>query len=268
VVKDIYNKIAENYDKDIFGIFHSTRELVSDQFQSFLPKVIESATDFAVGTGTIFLEMMSYFEIKQMYGNDISSGMLEIARKKIGPKLRTICDDLANIHSHVNDESQDLVLCHYVFSYCDLDSTVESAWRVLKPGGYCSIVTTTKKNFEELYLERFPLTSKLLNVNYWLESVYTPKNHEELLQRVTSKGLKVVESRQLKKEVTFRSYKDVKQWAYDSGWVASYFETYTYLKYFVTRMYFAISRVLFYPLYPVKASTDISIILLQKPLKD
>ncbi len=265
MVTDIYNKLAEQYDDDVFGIFESTRVLIAQQLKEHLPNQIGSAVDFAIGTGNALLELTEYRNIDKLYGNDISPKMLEIAQNKFGSKLKVFCDDLANIRSHLSDESQDLVLCHYVFSYCELEPTLTSAYQVLRPGGYCSIVTTTKKNFSELFTEHFPKSAKLLNISKWLGKVSTPDDHDDLLKRIKKCGFDLVDEKNLRKIVLFESYADVRKWTYNSGWVATYFEKYTWAKYFVTRVYFAFSRVIFYPLYPVQVSTDISVVLVKKP---
>lgn len=138
---------------------------------------VECALDLALGTGNSFIDLERYIYIKHRTGNDISSEMLKQAESKIKGRIRLICEDAKNIQSHIPANSQDLILCHYLFSYLDINEIFHTAFKLLKPDGVLSMATTTKKNLLELSTGRFSMTGKLFRVTKHLSMVETPQNH-------------------------------------------------------------------------------------------
>ena len=54
-----------------------------------------------------------------VYASDISAGMIEAARKRIGPRAH-VCLECASIESHsFEPQSYDVVICHSVFPHFD-----------------------------------------------------------------------------------------------------------------------------------------------------
>ena len=265
MVKHIYDKIADSYDRDIFNIYSLTRETVRHQIKAHVHEPLYCVLDFGIGTGMALLDLIRFgVDIRHMIGNDISNGMLAVAHQKLGNRLETICDDLANIHSHVKDNSQNLVFCHYLFSYCDLERSLASARQVLAPGGLVSIATTTKQNFAELYSGRFETTRRLMDVKGYMDKAKIPNDHDDLIVRLKASGFSIVQEDHIRKSIAFQSYADIETWGLESGWAASFFEHYPVFKLWLSRTVFGLAKIFLHPLYPLIATTDISVVLARR----
>ncbi len=264
--KNFYNRIASNYDTDWSSIYRDTRAMSIHQImEHYHGKPLECALDLAVGTGNSFFDLDQSMHIKQRTGNDISSEMLKQAESKIGGPIKLICDDAKNIHRHLPANSQDLILCHYLFSYLDMDEILNAAFQLLKPDGVLSMVTTTKKNLLELSTGRFRVTGKLFRVTKHLSMVETPQDHGECLKILTEHKFEILAHTNYNKKVYFQSFKDVKAWSIDSGWAAQYFDRGFKMKALLGRFIFASAAILMHPLYPIAAHSDISVVLAKRP---
>ncbi len=265
MLADVYDRISSTYDADWNGIYLKARKLNIQQILKQLgTHQIESAVDLAVGTGNAFLDLTNHISINKCIGNDISAGMLNVAQSKLTTNFVGICDDVENIETHIKPESQDLVFCHFIFSYVNPSKVLERAYRIIKPGGYISIASSTQQALAEIHRDYFPYAGKLLKVSASLERAPTPKTHESLCKTVTRIGFDILEQDQLREPTRFDSFKDVSDWALSSGWAAQYFDSYYWLKRIGARAWFASARVLHSPLYPVTATNDISLLLARK----
>lgn len=265
MTRHFYNKIASNYDKDWSGIYRDTRSIsISQIIEYYDGKKVTNALDLAVGTGNSFLDLDQYLGITNRIGNDISSEMLNQAANKIQGPVEFICDDARNILDHVPPGSQDLVLCHYLFSYLDIHQILQKVSQLLKPGGIISLATTTKRNLLELSTGRFRLTGRLFRVGKHLGEVDTPKDHEACLEILANHEFQALQHSNYRKKVVFNSFDDVTAWAVDSGWAAQYFDSGFKLKTSLGRTIFAVAALVMHPLYPIYAHSDISIVLAQK----
>jgi ubiquinone/menaquinone biosynthesis C-methylase UbiE len=265
MVKKVYDQIASSYDRDIFATYERTRKVVQKQISANLHAPIACALDFAVGTGMALLSLIrAGVQIRHMIGNDISDGMLAIAQHKLGNRLETISDDLANIHEHVKDNAVDLVLCHFIFSYCDLGATLDSAYRVIQPGGFISVATTTKRNYLDLRTGRFERAAEVMGANATVARAFIPEDHGELCAHLRDRGFTIIQEDRLRDQVTFRSFRDVEVWGLESGWAASFYEGNPYFKKWLARTMFFIASLIMRPLYPIETTEDISVILARK----
>ena len=176
--KNFFNRIASNYDTDWSGIYSDTRTISINQIiEHYNGRKIGCALDLAVGTGNSFYDLSKWMHIGNRTGIDISYEMLKHAKNKIGDSITLICEDARNIQHHIPDSSQDLIFCHYLFSYLDMHEILNLAFRLLKPDGVFSVMTTTKKNLRELSTGRFRGTGRLFRVAKHLSQVKTPNNH-------------------------------------------------------------------------------------------
>ncbi len=267
--KNFYNRIAPNYDTDWSGIYRDTRAISINQIiKHYNGQTIGCALDLAVGTGNSFYDLSKKMYIVQRIGVDISYEMLKYAKSKIGEPISLICEDARNIQHHIPDSSQDLILCHYLFSYLDIHEILELAFRLLKPGGVLSVATTTKKNLKELSTGRFRGTGKLFRVAKHLSQVETPKNHCDCMKILAEHKFDILNEYQFDKHVKFTSFEDVTAWAVDSGWAAQYFDSGFKVKTLLGKFIFASAAIFMHPLYPITAHSDISIALARKPVKD
>ena len=265
MIAEVYNRVSATYDRDWNGIYRKSRAILIDQVVAHCAPTLHSALDLCVGTGNAFADLEQHLHIGHRIGNDISPGMLRQARRKLGPTFQTICDDALNVDRHLPEASQDLVLCHFLFSFVDREQLLHRAWRLLKPGGWLSIATSTQGAFAEIYRDQFPWADKLLAVQANLARSFTPANPQELELSVTRVGFEIIATHRYQEETIFRSFRDIHDWAIDSGWAAQYFANAYWRKWLQTRLWFAVARLIFYPLYPVVARNDIVLMLVRRP---
>lgn len=117
-----------------------------------------SMLDVATGTGDMAILAAEKLQLKRIEGIDISSGMLEIGRKKIEAKglsnvIHLSVGDSANLQFAEN-EFDAVTVAFGVRNFAHLEKGLAEIYRVLKPGGQLMILEFSRpKNalFKKLY---------------------------------------------------------------------------------------------------------------------
>ena len=109
----------------------------------------QNILEVAVGTGLTFYEIVKRNRKGQNLGIDISPGMLDKARKRLGKLSRANYElKLGNaFHLPAEDEQFNLLLNNYMFdliAFDEMDSILEEFKRVIKKGGSLVLVNMTK----------------------------------------------------------------------------------------------------------------------------
>jgi demethylmenaquinone methyltransferase/2-methoxy-6-polyprenyl-1,4-benzoquinol methylase len=157
-VAQMFDNISENYD-DLnrvisLGIDIKWRKKVVEIVGKNNPKQI---LDIATGTGDLVL-MMASLNPDRIVGLDISSGMLEVGKRKIekaklSNKIEMIVGDSEEIP--FNENSFDAITVSFgVRNFANLDKGIKEIARVLKPTGVLVILETsnpTKFPFKQGY---------------------------------------------------------------------------------------------------------------------
>jgi demethylmenaquinone methyltransferase/2-methoxy-6-polyprenyl-1,4-benzoquinol methylase len=157
-VAQMFDNISENYD-DLnrvisLGIDVKWRKKVVEIVGKKNPKQI---LDIATGTGDLVL-MMASLNPDRIVGLDISSGMLEVGKRKIekaklSNKIEMIVGDSEEIP--FNENSFDAITVSFgVRNFANLDKGIKEIARVLKPTGVLVILETsnpTKFPFKQGY---------------------------------------------------------------------------------------------------------------------
>jgi demethylmenaquinone methyltransferase/2-methoxy-6-polyprenyl-1,4-benzoquinol methylase len=157
-VAQMFDNISENYD-DLnrvisLGIDVKWRKKVVEIIGKKNPKQI---LDIATGTGDLVL-MMASLNPDRIVGLDISSGMLEVGKRKIekaklSNKIEMIVGDSEEIP--FNENSFDAITVSFgVRNFANLDKGIKEIARVLKPTGVLVILETsnpTKFPFKQGY---------------------------------------------------------------------------------------------------------------------
>ena len=144
-VADMFNNISKRYDLlnrmmtmriDVIWRKKAIKLLQSIQPQNIL--------DVATGTGDFAIESIQILKPKKVVGEDISQGMLDVAKEKIEKKgLQDIFDvqlgDSENLQ--FADNSFDAVTVAFgVRNFEDLEKGLSEIHRVLRPGGKAIIL--------------------------------------------------------------------------------------------------------------------------------
>lgn len=142
----LYDSLAQFYD--IWGVLAESRarkravELAGvEDGQNIL--------EVAVGTGLAFYPLVKSNPNGRNLGIDLSSGMLNRARKRLGrlPHRNYELEVGSAFHIPSGDEQFDLLLNNYMFdliAFREMDAILEEFKRVLKKGGKLVLVNMTK----------------------------------------------------------------------------------------------------------------------------
>lgn len=218
-VENMYDDIiADSYDADQFQLLTKAREVALGQMRRHAGDQDYAAIiDLALGTGEILLELQKMFPDARFSGIDISKRMIDIARSKM--EIDTFHDDLRNVGNHVSPGSFDLALLHFVLTYVDTEQTLADAARTLRPGGLCSIATSTYDSFKVLQgLARHVMTPDEVK-----RLADLPENPDALEQLLRQAGFEVLEKHVLVEKVGFGDFHALRQWGTHSGWLTQYF---------------------------------------------
>jgi ubiquinone/menaquinone biosynthesis C-methylase UbiE len=261
-----YDLIADSYDHDWFGLYRGSTERVVEQIaaQCAARSPIEVA-DLAVGTGNALHALQARLELGDCLGLDVSTAMLAQAARKLPAETRLIHDTAANAERYIEPESIDLLLCHFMLRYLEPATVLPLARRLLKPGGYFSLATSTQNSLSETYTGRFAKLRRVSRMRKRLEDANNPRDHEATLDLISHYGLELVANEAYRQPVVFRSYDDVWAWAFESGWAAEFLGVRVRLHGALMRAAFKIAETTVRPFYPVGATSEISIVLARNP---
>jgi SAM-dependent methyltransferase len=192
--------------------------------------------------------------------------MLAQAAKKLNNNVHLIHKDAASAAMHLRAQSQDLVLCHFLLSFVDASQLLGVAHGLLRPGGLLSFATSTQESLSEVHSLHFPRASRLLGVQRSLRKASTPLNHQQCLALLQAQGFEIVQQHLQRQTVCFASFDDVRHWALDSGWAASFLDDSMGVRKFMARFAFKLGELFIHPFYPIEATNEMSIVLARKPV--
>ncbi len=148
-VADMFNNISGTYDfLNHFlsiGIDIIWRKKAISKLKSLQPEII---LDVATGTGDFAIQAIQTLKPKQIIGVDISSGMLEVAKKKIAEKkledvFKAQIGDSENLNFPDNHFDA-ITVAFGVRNFQNLGAGLKEMHRVLRPGGKLVVLEFSK----------------------------------------------------------------------------------------------------------------------------
>jgi demethylmenaquinone methyltransferase/2-methoxy-6-polyprenyl-1,4-benzoquinol methylase len=147
-VEELFDNIAPTYDTLnhhlSWNIDKGWRRKAINQLAPYSP---QSILDIATGTGDFAILSAEMLHPQKLIGADISEGMMEIGRQKVGQKH---LEDIISFQKEdcmalsLPSESFDAVTAAFgIRNFQDLDKGLSEMCRVLKPGGHLSIAELT-----------------------------------------------------------------------------------------------------------------------------
>jgi ubiquinone/menaquinone biosynthesis C-methylase UbiE len=262
-----YDKVAIHYDGDWSGLYTSARAAAIEQIAAQHENTCRcvDTIDLGIGTGSAFCALMDRINLGYCAGFDLSRGMLSQASTKLENRVQLFHDDALSAPRHLGSNSQDLVLCHFMLSFFKVDQLLATAFQVLRPGGYLSITNNTCDSMSELHRGRFERVSRLLGIESSLEKSSNPVDHADCQRQLQAAGFEIVDALEKRRSVWYRSYRDVRAWGIDSGWLVNSHDASMGLRIAGGKILFGLAKVFMHPLYPIHATSKISIVLARKP---
>lgn len=262
----VYDEVADHYDEDWSGLYAAARACCINQITRQAGDLGDppDTVDLGIGTGNALRDLQQCMPLGICTGFDISGRMLARSALKLDKNVQLIHDDAFAAGSYLRAQSLDLVLCHFLLSFMQVERVLDVAHRLLRPGGYISLATSTQGSLSELHSVHFPRISRLVGIQSALRGVNTPRNHRQCLELLQTQGFEIVEEHLHRQPVCFAGFDDVRCWAVDSGWAASFLDDPMGLRKHWARVAFALAELFIHPFYPVEATNEISVVLARK----
>lgn len=212
-IGQIYDEtVADHYDRDQFGLLGGARERCFQQFQTHLSAApVAKALDLAVGTGLSLTPLRSMFPKAALSGIDLSARMLEIAKTKLD--FEAIHDDVNNAGAYFAPASVDLIMMHFLTTFIDGAKVVRESAKLLRPGGYYSIVSSTYEAFPVLR----DLSLRVVSKDFLDQASPNPHDPEVVAAFLRDAGLEIVACEQFERDVSFPSFEELYAFALTSG---------------------------------------------------
>jgi SAM-dependent methyltransferase len=217
-VERLYDEyVAGRYDEDPYAILGDSRAIALEQvlargpLDGGAPRVL----DLALGTGGFLLDLARAWPAAKLCGIDISGEMIQAARRKAaaaGTAIDAIHDDAQHLSRHVEPGSLDLVAVHFLFAYVDPRALVPEIARALRPGGHCSIATSTLDSFRNLQA----IVDAVLPKGFFDANV--PTSPGDLRALLAASGMEVVTERIHRREIRFADFAAFYDFGVPTGW--------------------------------------------------
>lgn len=144
---DVFNEIAERYDKTI-ALINSLDDWV---YVRNLPSSRRRVLDIGCGSGNLLNVLSKYFI--ECYGIDNAKEMIELAKRK-DTNFKLVCGNAERLP--YEDEYFDYVVSHTTFHHLDQEKATEEVKRVLKKDGkFVMVDVVLEKNKFRKKLEKF-----------------------------------------------------------------------------------------------------------------
>ncbi len=192
----IWDKIAENYDESEKR-FEPIHIKTIENTKKYL-NVNDIVLDYGCGTGTKSLELAGF--VKEIQGIDISSKMIEAAKRKA---VERKIENVDFIHAIIFDdkfqgESYDLILAFNILhALTDHQQAVQRITELLKPGGL--LISTTPCLKEKMALKnRFELSFFILLIKLGVfPNILTRFRFSELEDLIANGNLQIIETEKI-----------------------------------------------------------------------
>lgn len=237
-LKALYNQIAEHYDAaDQFGAITQSHQCAMQQIMlqaefshsannSSIAEKLSSAQilDMGVGDGAFLAKLHQKFPLAHYTGIDVSAEMLRRAQANI--PFTAIEASAINAREHLNKNSQDLVLAHFINAYIPIDSLLEQASYVTKKDGYFSFITTTYDAFPEAqkalskFIQKNTLVSRIVAHYYQsiTEKTTVAQNQELLLNAFPKHQFKIIKHQRLEIPIEIHNIDEFANFGIEGAW--------------------------------------------------
>jgi ubiquinone/menaquinone biosynthesis C-methylase UbiE len=222
-----YNQIASHYDVDSYHLISDAHVIALQQIERHVPSCI-NVLDLCVGTGSFIMKLAETLHFENFTGVDISGKMIEIAKGKIPFPWRPVEDNAINVLEHVQEGSQDLILCHFLFDYVSPEILIPACMKMLKPGGYLSLATSTKQIFDEAFykkIDKHKFLSRFFDIRSNIAKSPNVASHQVLVNMLHQHQFQIQDGREYFNPVEMKNGSEFWHLLHDSGWMGGFFSS-------------------------------------------
>lgn len=226
-LKAMYNDLAGHYaTADRFGSISNSHQAAIEQIRKehlgLTPNY--KVLDLGVGNGAFLQKLQTYMPASEFTGIDISSKML--ARAKEALPLTTIEASATEASHHLPEQSQDLVLAHFINAYIPIHTLFNEANILTKPNGYFSMITTTYESFPvaQQHLAEFISQGSLLSsvVGHYYKAMVknttVASGLDELMHVFTQHQFEVIQHKRLSLPITLKDINELALFGIEGTW--------------------------------------------------
>ena len=263
------------FDEDKYKIYSEAQQIAASQLRQLTltskgeTTLSGTVIDVGCGTGNMLLMLKKTFDFAHIYGMDLSSEMLSIAKDKV-LGLIAICDSATSLREHFSEPTADLLLIHFLFAYVEYRKLLDSTLSVVKKGGLLSICTTTGNAFQGAKEAALTKIGKIVGhfcsvnlsavINEYLE--WMPKNANTLIDEMNGKGYEVLDHKVLTIKISLANWREAWDFLHNAGWFVGAMQQYKLTKFKVFLM-FNIGKILgLFPMNNGRVEDEIEIVVL------
>ncbi|GEM_PF-764035 len=275
-LKSRYDNVANSYTtaSDHFGGIslsheYAIRQIINVGFDSPPPYNI---LDLGVGNGAFLQKLQLHFPESHFTGIDISAEMLKLAQKAL-PSLVTIKASATEANQFLPEDSQALVIAHFINAYIPIDLLFNQAHLLTSSHQYFSMITTSYDSFRngQLQLEKFCSKKSPLNRmvrRYYktaIQNTTVAQNERELMQAFTNHQFEIVDHQRVTIPITFDNVDDLFLFGIEGAWFLNGIPSTFLPKKFIRWIWrLAICKII---TFPYKDTHVIDVVLARKRLK-
>ncbi len=217
-IKKLYDEeIAAGFDKNYFDLLGQSHTIALNQIAgTFSLSRGNQILELAVATGEFLYKLKTLFPEATFFGIDLSQRMLDLAQKKM--QFFSFCDDALNMGQHLPPESMDLISMHYLLGYIEPKKIFSESLRILKKGGYFSVITGTSQSFKKIST----LGESFFSSGQFRRLTYVPDSSEQLISFLEECDFKVEKIEPLQKTLRFSHFDEFYDFGMRTGWFAHF----------------------------------------------
>lgn len=183
-----FDNLAYVYDLGVNLLFSEGHLRYANEIYEEIPPHSKIIADFGCGTGELLHYLARQNKEAQLIGIDLSSRMLDRAKKKLPARIALYHENIE--HMHFYDASFDCIILRWVLHempIVHIQKALKEAVRVLKPGGSIIIFDfhpakpTPLLRLHHLLFERYIKDFYTFNLLSFLRSVHAEDLRQKLL---------------------------------------------------------------------------------------
>lgn len=181
--------------------------------------------DLGVGDAALLSQLQQLPHPLRFTGLDISPAMLAAASARL--PLKAVLAPAQDAEHHLQTQSFDWVLAHFILAYVPLRDVLQQAHKLLKPGGVLSLVSST-------HLGTSPLLAanrRCFELSPWpwmrwtgraidraVQASHVPRSLDDIEQACLAQGMRLERSHTLRDPICFENVHDAYRFFITEGW--------------------------------------------------